>query len=67
LKVSLLANAAAAIFTHNHPSGIAEPSMDDLAITKTLTEALRLIDVRVLDHIIVGSDSAYSFAQEGRL
>jgi hypothetical protein len=47
-------NAAAVIFTHNHPSGMPEPSRADLALTKRLQDALALVDVRVLDHIVVG-------------
>jgi DNA repair protein RadC len=57
-------NAAAVIFSHNHPSGIAEPSQADLHITNRLTQALSLIDVRVLDHFIIG-DEVVSFAQRG--
>lgn len=58
-------NAAAVVFAHNHPSGIAEASSADIEITKKLTTALKLVDVRVLDHIIVGSDMAISFAERG--
>lgn len=60
-------NAAAVIFAHNHPSGVAEPSEADLAITRRLKEALALIDVRVLDHIIVGDGRGTSFAERGLL
>jgi DNA repair protein RadC len=59
-------NAAAVIFAHNHPSGVAEPSLADRQITQRLTEALALIDVRVLDHMIVG-DEVVSFAERGLL
>ncbi len=58
-------NAAAIIFCHNHPSGVAEPSQADKSLTKRLTQALGLIDVRVLDHIIVGSGQTFSFAEHG--
>lgn len=58
-------NAAAVIFAHNHPSGIAEPSQADLAITKRLQQALALIDVRVLDHFVVGDGEVISFAERG--
>lgn len=58
-------NAAAVILSHNHPSGIAEPSQSDIRITKRITEALRLLDVSVLDHVIIGSDTPYSFAEHG--
>lgn len=59
-------NAAAVIFAHNHPSGVAEPSDADEYITRQLREALRLIDVRVLDHFVVG-DQVVSFAERGLL
>ena len=57
-------NAAAVIFSHNHPSGVAEPSQADQRITDTLKQALGFIDVRVLDHFIIGDD-VVSFAQRG--
>lgn len=57
-------NAAAVIFSHNHPSGVAEPSQADQRITETLKQALAFIDVRVLDHFIIG-DEVVSFAQRG--
>ncbi|MGQ9658647.1 MAG: RadC family protein [Thermochromatium sp.] len=60
-------NAAAVIFAHNHPSGVAEPSQADLRLTQRLKEALALIDVRVLDHIIVGDGDGTSFAERGLL
>jgi DNA repair protein RadC len=59
-------NAAAVILAHNHPSGVAEPSRADEAITRRLKEALALVDVRVLDHIVVGEDMV-SFAERGLL
>ncbi|MBL4909366.1 MAG: DNA repair protein RadC [Alteromonadaceae bacterium] len=65
-KVALLENAAAVILAHNHPSGICEPSIADKNITNRLKEALALIDVRVLDHVIVG-ESTYSFTEHGLL
>ena len=60
-------NAAAVIFAHNHPSGVAEPSQADHEITTQLKQALSLIDVRVLDHFIVGSGAPTSLAQRGML
>jgi DNA repair protein RadC len=66
VKAVLKANAAAVIFAHNHPSGIADPSQADISITKRLTDALGLIDVRVLDHIVVG-ETCVSFAERGLL
>jgi DNA repair protein RadC len=65
-KVALYANAAAVILAHNHPSGQPVPSAADKRITVRIKDALALLDIRVLDHIIVG-DSCYSFAQEGVL
>lgn len=66
VKAVLNENGAAVIFAHNHPSGETEPSQADIAITKRLKEALALIDVQVLDHIVIG-DSATSFAERGLL
>jgi len=60
-------NAAAVIFAHNHPSGIAEPSQADKEITLELKRALRMIDVRVHDHLIVGANATASLAQAGFL
>jgi DNA repair protein RadC len=60
-------NAAAVIFAHNHPSGVAEPSQSDLAITQKLKEVLALVEVRVLDHIVIGEGSGTSFAERGLL
>lgn len=59
--------AAAVIFAHNHPSGVAEPSSADRRITERLCSALALLDIRVLDHIIVGSGAEFSFAEQGLL
>lgn len=58
-------NASALIFAHNHPSGVAEPSRDDAAITARLKSALQLVDVRVLDHIVVGAGCCVSMAERG--
>lgn len=66
LRVVLEANAAAVILFHNHPSGIAEPSQADELLTRRLREALQLIEVRILDHLIV-AETVYSFAETGRL
>ncbi|MDD9155840.1 DNA repair protein RadC [Aliivibrio sp. S4TY2] len=63
-KAALQANAAAVIFAHNHPSGIAEPSECDKRITTRLVDALKLLDIRVLDHVVVGSPCV-SFAERG--
>jgi DNA repair protein RadC len=64
VKAALTHNAAAVVLYHNHPSGVSEPSACDELITRRLKEALALIDVRVLDHLIV-ADSIYSFAENG--
>lgn len=66
VKAALNHNAAALVLYHNHPSGISEPSAADELITRRLRQALALIDVRVLDHLIVG-ESIYSFAEHGLL
>ena len=65
VRKTLKHNAAALILAHNHPSGIAEPSSADRHITKQLTEALALIDVRVLDHIVVGDGECVAFSERG--
>jgi DNA repair protein RadC len=67
VKRALHFNAAAIIFAHNHPSGVAEPSRADEALTRTLKHTLALVDVKVLDHFVVGGDSAMSFAERGLL
>jgi DNA repair protein RadC len=67
VKLALQHNAAALIFAHNHPSGVTEPSQADEALTRTLKQALALVDVRVLDHFIVGGGDALSFAERGLL
>ncbi|MDD2723600.1 MAG: DNA repair protein RadC [Methylovulum sp.] len=66
-KRALHHNAAAIIFAHNHPSGIAEPSQADRHITDKLKQALALFDIRVLDHFIIGDGLPYSFAEHGLL
>ena len=65
VRAVLEANAAAVILYHNHPSGMPEPSLADRQITRRLVDALALIDVRVLDHIIVGGTTTRSFAEDG--
>ena len=67
VKLALQHNAAGLIFAHNHPSGVIEPSQADEALTRTLKAALALVDVRVLDHFIVGGGDALSFAERGLL
>jgi DNA repair protein RadC len=64
-KLALHHNAAAVIFAHNHPSGIAEPSPADKHITDKLKQGLALFDIRVLDHFIIGDGEPYSFAEHG--
>jgi DNA repair protein RadC len=65
VKRALEINAAALIFAHNHPSGVAEPSRADEQLTQTLKNALALVDVRVLDHLVVGCGTVISFAERG--
>lgn len=67
VKRALHHNAAAVILSHNHPSGVAEPSDPDRHITRQLQEALQLVDVRVLDHVIVGSGHTVSLAERGMI
>ena len=67
VKCVLAHNAAAVIFAHNHPSGVAEPSHADETLTRALRSALALVDVRVLDHFIVTGSAAMSFAERGLL
>jgi DNA repair protein RadC len=67
VKCALRHNAAAVIFAHDHPSGVLEPSAADELITRQLKEALALIDVRVLDHFIVGDGQCASFSERGLL
>ena len=67
VKRALAHNAAALILTHNHPSGVAEPSQADRVLTRRLKEALELVDVRVLDHFIVGDGEPLSMAEYGWL
>ncbi|MGH8397646.1 MAG: RadC family protein [Gammaproteobacteria bacterium] len=67
LRKALGNNAAAIIFAHNHPSGVAEPSDADRRLTLRLKEALALVDIRVLDHFVVGDGEAVSFAERGLL
>ena len=66
VKYALRVNASAVIFAHNHPSGTTKPSESDKQITQRLKDALELVDIRVLDHIIVGK-TQYSFAEGGLL
>lgn len=66
-KAALFHNAACVIFAHNHPSGAAEPSRADELLTQSLRQTLTLVDVRVLDHFVIGGNSATSFAERGLL
>jgi len=67
VKAALRANAAATIFAHNHPSGVAEPSQADELLTRQLKESLAMVDVKVLDHFIVAGRATLSFAERGLL
>ena len=65
VRRSLHHNAAALIFAHNHPSGVAEPSQADISITRRLKNALALVDIRTLDHLVVGDGEVTSLAERG--
>ena len=67
VKKALAYNASAVILSHNHPSGVAEPSQADIEITQRLKEALGLVDIKTIDHIVVGRSEAVSFAERGLL
>jgi len=67
VKAALARNAAAVMVVHNHPSGCAEPSQADQVLTETLKRALALVDIKVLDHFIVGGSVVLSFAESGLL
>ncbi|MGI1672022.1 MAG: DNA repair protein RadC [Neptuniibacter sp.] len=67
VKEALLQNASAVILAHNHPSGDPEPSQADITITNRLCEALSLMDIRVLDHLVVGNQGSVSLAERGLL
>jgi DNA repair protein RadC len=67
VKRALKRNAAAVIFAHNHPSGVAQPSRSDELLTRDLKEALALVEVKVLDHFVVAGNQAISFAERGLL
>lgn len=67
VKAALQFNAAAVIFAHNHPSGISEPSQADKLITERLKQALSLVDIRTLDHFIVGHGEPFSFSENNLL
>lgn len=67
VRRALMHNAGAVVLAHNHPSGVAEPSRADEHLTQTLKSALQLVDVRVLDHLVVGQGQVVSFAERGLL
>lgn len=67
VKAALQHNAAAVVVAHNHPSGYAEPSQDDRNITGRISEALALVDIRLLDHMVIGGMEIVSFAERGWL
>jgi len=67
VRQALACHAAAVILAHNHPSGVAEPSRADEAITQRLIEALQLVEIRVLDHFIVGDGTPWSFSEHGKI
>ena len=67
IKMALAANAGSVIIAHNHPSGMLEPSQADLTLTRHLKQALSMVDIRLLDHILVAANKTLSFAESGRL
>jgi DNA repair protein RadC len=67
VKAALARNCASVVLVHNHPSGVAEPSHADATLTESLKQALGLVDVRVLDHFVVGGSAVLSFAEKGLL
>jgi DNA repair protein RadC len=67
VKAALRHNAGAVVFSHNHPSGVAEPSHADETLTQALKQALALVDVRVLDHFIIAGTCVLSFSERGLL
>lgn len=67
VKAALRHNAAAVIFAHNHPSGVAEPSHADEILTRSLKQALALVDIQVLDHFVIAGTRSLSFAERGLL
>ena len=67
VKLALSRNAAAVILSHNHPSGVAEPSLADISITRVIGEALGLVEIRLLDHMVVGDGEVISLAERGQI
>jgi DNA repair protein RadC len=67
VRQAMQCNASAVIVAHNHPSGVAEPSAGDLSLTRSLAQALALLDIRLLDHLIVAGPQVVSLAQRGLL
>ncbi len=67
LKLALQKNATAIVLAHNHPSGAVRPGREDDNLTRSLQEACRIMNIRLLDHLVVGGDRYYSYADEGRL
>jgi DNA repair protein RadC len=67
VRAAMQCNASAVIVAHNHPSGVAEPSAADLSLTKQLSQAMELLDIRLLDHVIIAGPNIVSFAQRGLL
>jgi DNA repair protein RadC len=67
IKLGLKYNASAMIIYHNHPSGVSQPSPDDIQLTKRLGDALSIVDIRIIDHIIVAGTNTLSFSEAGKL
>lgn len=66
-KMAILQNSAAVLLAHNHPSGDSQPSAEDITLTKRLVECGTLLGIRIMDHLIIGENRYYSFADEGAL
>ena len=67
VREALARNAAAVMLAHNHPSGNPEPSESDLLLTRSLVQALALVDIRILDHFVVAGHQVHSFAEHGQI
>lgn len=67
IKMALAANAGSVVIAHKHPSGMLEPSQADLTLTRHLKQALSMVDIRLLDHILVAGNKTLSFAEKGHL
>jgi DNA repair protein RadC len=65
LRTAVIVNAPTIVLVHNHPSGIPQPSKSDIAFTKTVIDAAKLLDISVIDHVIIGENNFYSLKEQG--